>query len=192
MFVRGKTTVAAVTGGVFLLLGAAGVFAASPQGSTGAHHGQRGAKIAAILAKDSGQSVAQVEALKAQDKTWKAVVSALKVDPKTFHQQLGSLGRARGKRGVLVAVLAKASGKTKTEIRAMKTKGVKWSQVESQLGLSQKTVRSQVRARLSGRMRSRAVAGFLAKLSGKTPKELRALKKQDKTWINVAHALGIQ
>lgn len=71
--------------GLGLVIGLAGLgvaFAQSPvpgaTGPTGTHSGQR---IAAKLAKASGQTVVQVEALKAKDGTWRTVVKDLGLTP---------------------------------------------------------------------------------------------------------------
>ena len=118
--------------GLGLVIGLAGLgvaFAQSPvpgaTGPTGTHSGQR---IAAKLAKVSGQTVAQVEALKAKDGTWPAVAKALGLTPARFH---GKFGRQR-----IAAKLAKASGQTVVQVEALKAKDGTWRTVVKDLGLT--------------------------------------------------------
>ncbi len=47
---------------------------------------------------------------------------------------------------LIVGILAKDSGKTTAEVRALKTKGVKWTQVATNLGLSWSNVKGQLKA----------------------------------------------
>lgn len=54
--------------------------------------------------------------------------------------------RSHSNRGLIVGILAKDSGKTTAEVRALKTKGVKWTQVATNLGLSWSTVQGQLKA----------------------------------------------
>ena len=152
--------------------------------------------VARLLAKDANQSLSAVLALKQQDHTWKAVIAALKLNPTTVQGQLAAMRRERARAAATVAVLAKLSGRTAAEVHALKKKGVTWSQVATEVGVNWQTalpqIRAQVKSRSAGRIRSAAVAGLLAQLSGRTPAQVRALKKKGVTWLDVAHSLGIQ
>ncbi|MDA8064812.1 MAG: hypothetical protein M0031_04805 [Thermaerobacter sp.] len=167
------------------------------------------AKLAAVgrrsflirfLAKRSGKTVAQIKALLKQEKNLPAVAQSLGITKQELGKALaahrGALLRRSVSTGAVVAVLAKASGKTPAQVRALKAKGIKWSQVASDLGLNWNTLQAKVRAavhaRLTARSRNEAVASFLAKLSGKTLSQVQALKTKGQTWVDVAHSLGIQ
>ncbi len=154
-----------------------------------------GGRIAAILAHDSGKTATQVMALKTQDKTWKATVQALGVNVQTFAKQLRSLRRAPLRAAAVVQVLAKATGKTTAEIRALK-KGKTWTTVAQSLGQNLQTLQPQIQAalrvRITAKRQREFLLHFLAKKSGKTVAELRTLLRTDKTIPAVATGLGIQ
>ena len=147
-----------------------------------------------VLARDANQTVAQVQQLMAQDKNWHTVVAALHLNPATVFHQLGTMRRARLRQMVVVRVLAKLSHKTPAQVRAMRTKGEKWSQVAQALGQNWTQVQQQVGARwhaaAMGRRRQAVIVGTLAKLSHKTPAQVRAMRTKGEKWSQVAQALG--
>lgn len=214
---RLKIALATAMAGVFLAVSMPAAFAATggtgtavtgtvspvvPAGTTGSSSTPVlkwfGQKVAGILAKDAGKSVTQVEAVKTRGEKWSAVAQALGVNPATFKSQLSTLRHQvflnRIRAGAIVAVLAKASGKTAQEVRALK-QGKTWQAVASSLGLNWTgllpSIRQGVKARETVLSNRRFMTRFLAKKSGKTVKEIIALKKQDKNWPAVATALGI-
>jgi hypothetical protein len=194
---RWSKTLSGVAVAAALLTGTLAVTAAGPApAAASAPVTPPAGPVARLLAKDANQSLSAVLALKQQDHTWKAVIAALKLDPTTVQGQLAAMRRGRARAAATVAVLAKLSGKTAAEVHALKKKGVTWSQVATEVGVNWQTalpqIQAQVKSRSAGRIRSAAVTGLLAQLSGKTPAQVRALKKKGVTWLDVAHSLGIQ
>ncbi len=147
-----------------------------------------------LLARDAHQTVAQVQQLMQQDKNWRAVVTALDLNPATVSHQLQAHRRARLRQAVTVRTLAKLADKTPAQVRAMRTKGEKWSQVAQALGQNWAQVQKQVGARLramaAGRQRQAVMVGTLAKLAQKTPAQVRAMRTKGEKWSQVAQALG--
>jgi sulfur transfer protein SufE len=160
----------------------------------------RTAVIVQTLAKLSGKTAADVRGLKKPGVTWSQVASDLGVNWSAALPQIGARFQARQTARLRTAVtaqtLAKLSGKTAADVRGLKKPGVKWTQVASELGVAwakaSPLIRQRVTALTDARIRTAAVVGLLAKLSGKTPAEVRGLKKPGVTWVDVAHSLGIQ
>ena len=152
-----------------------------------------------FLAKKSGKTVADLRALLKTDKSIPAVAAVLGIQKSELGQALANrrttVLRRDTYRTAAVAVMAKDSGKTAAQVRALKTKGVKWSQVAAGLGLNwsnvAKEIRSGARASFAARLRNGNTAAFLAKLSGKSESQVLAAKAKGMTWVDVAHALGI-
>ena len=152
--------------------------------------------VVRLLARDARQTVAQVQQLLARDGNWRTAAAALHLNPTTVSHQLGARRRAHQRQAVIVNTLARLAHKTPAQVRAMRTKGEKWSQVAQALGQNWVQVRKQVGGRLHamaiGRVRKQAIVSLLARLSGKKPAQVAAMLTKGKTWVDVAHSLGIQ
>ncbi len=94
----------------------------------------------------------------------------------------------------LAEAILKASGKTREELKALK-QGKTWQEVATALGLDwtqiQKDAKSLAQAKAQGHARQGGIVSFLAELTGKSPKDILALKTPSNTWVDVAKQLGV-
>lgn len=110
------------------------------------------------------------------------------------------------------AFLSQAAQRPLADVLAMKTEQNTWQDVQSQLGLSQEQLKAERHAVTSRIMQLRfgidantakslldqgqkprdvAMAGLLAKNSGKNINDVIAMKTQDNKWADVAKSLGV-
>ena len=180
-----------VLGSVLLLAVSVPVAAAAPTTKP-----VRVSWMARTLASQAHQSVATVEALKAKDGTWSKVGAALKISPATLRADAAADHHLRTVATETTAALAALAHKPVSQVRAMEGKGLTAQQVATQLHLAWPAVQSRLasleKARATAKVRDRAIAGFLAQLTGKKPAAIAALKaKKGTTWLDVAHTLGL-
>jgi hypothetical protein len=110
------------------------------------------------------------------------------------------------------AMLAKVSGKSFSDVLAMKTKDKRWSEISKELGVKPEQIRAQMNALSAGRIAQRgnidkeqalsllnkgyramdvSVAAKLAKLSNKDIQTVLDMKKINNRWGDVAEQLGV-
>ena len=178
--------------GSFLLMAMVGPVAAAGPVTKPA----RTSWMAQTLATQAHQSVAAVEALKAKDGTWSRVAAALKVSPATVRADVAQEHHLRTVAAETTAALAALAHKPASQVRAMEAKGLTAQQVAAQLHLAWPAVQTRLasleQARATAKIRDRAITDFLAKITGKKPAAIAALKaKKGVTWLDVAHTLGL-
>ncbi len=152
-----------------------------------------------FLARKSSKTVKEIQALKKQDKNWPAVEASLGITKQEVGQALAAHRLNEAKRrvakGVFTSLLAKTSGKTAQEIRALKLQDKKWQNVVQSLGLDwtsiAKTARQEIKARETAQLRINFLVGYLARATGKKPAQIRALKTKSNTWIQIGQSLGL-
>lgn len=110
------------------------------------------------------------------------------------------------------AMLAKISGKSFSDVLALKTEDNDWKDVETQLGVTREQIRNEMNEMLAQRIgqcgdvdeatalkllnngycdRDIAMAGKIAKASGKDIQSVLDLKKINNRWGDVAESLGL-
>lgn len=156
--------------------------------------GIRQRALAEAILKASGKTREELKTLK-QGKTWQEVATALGLDWTQIQKEAQTLAqnqiRGRHEEGAIVGWLAKQTGKTPAEIQALKIKDKTWEAVLKELNIDPKEL-AQARAQwVKGQDRQAGVVAFLAQLTGKSPKDILALKTPTNTWVDVAKQLGV-
>lgn len=161
--------------------------------------GTHASATARFLAKATGKSVASVESLHRADHSWAKVAATLGIGAPQWKldRKLLRLGRfeAEGHRQAQVQALAHASGKTVAQLGALRKTDRTWKAVAQALHVNLATLAPDVRAAARRIAVARAagalLVGELAHATGKSRKEIQAMRKADHSLKSVAISLGL-